>query len=263
VIPSIPGYGFSAKPTAPGWNQARIGRAWDTLMKRLGYEHYVAQGGDWGAYITDVMARQAPEGLLGIHINLFFATPPDIAQALARGEPPPAGLSEEEKADYQRRMAFTATGRGYFIEQATRPQTVGFSLADSPAGLAAWMLGHDTASYELIARAFDGHPGGLTRDDVLDNITLYWLTDTGTSSARLYWESARLTAAGGVPAGVSIPVAISVFPDELYGAPRSWAERAYPNLIYLNKVDKGGHFAAWEQPELFSSELRAAFRSLR
>jgi len=260
VIPSIPGYGFSGKPQSTGWNNDHVARAWDTLMKRLGYTRYVAQGGDLGAYISDAMARQAPPGLLGIHINLLFLTPPEIAKALATGEPAPAGLSEKEKTSYEQRKLFNTTGRGYFIMQATRPQTIGYSLVDSPAGLAAWILGHDTPSYDLIARAFEGHPGGLSRDDVLDNITLYWLTNTGASAARSYWEAGRARPGTTSP---SVPVAFSEFPDEIFRAPETWARRVYPNLVYYHEADKGGHFAAWEVPELFSSELRAAFRTLR
>jgi len=262
VIPSLPGYGFSAKPTTPGWNPDRIARAWDTLMKRLGYTRYVAQGGDWGAFISEVLQRQAPAGLLGIHINLLFTVPPEIARALAAGDPAPAGLSEKEKAAYEQRMVLIAKGRGYFIEQATRPQTIGYSLAGEPVGLAAWMLDHDARSYEQISHLFvDGHPfGDLTRDDVLDNITLYWLTNTGASSARLYWET---KVPGFNASDTSVPAAFTVLPGETWQAPRSWVERAYHNLIYFNEVDRGGHFAAWEQPELFSEEVRAAFRSLR
>ncbi len=257
VIPSMPGYGFSGKPTTTGWNTDRIARAWDTLMKRLGYTRYVSQGGDWGAKVSEALARQAPEGLLGIHINLLLNIPPEIARAKALGEPAPAGLSEQEKAAYgQWKMQSLA----YFVEQATRPQTIGYSLAESPVGLAAWMLDHDPHSYEQIAHAFEGRPeGGLTRDAILDNITLYWVTDTGASAARLYWENARIT----YKEEVSVPAAFTVFPGELYRAPRSWVERTYRNLIYFNEVDKGGHFAAWEQPELFAKEVRAAFRSLR
>jgi len=260
VIPSLPGYGFSAKPATPGWNLAHIARAWDTLMKRLGYERYVSQGGDWGAFISEVLQRQAPQGLLGIHINFLFTRPPEIGRALVLGEPALAGLSEQEKAAYEQLKARGVAG--YAIEQATRPQTIGQSLADTPVGLAAWLLDHDARSYEKMAHAFEGHPEGeLTRDEILDNITLYWITHTETSAARLYWETkvAALNAAS----ESSVPVAMTVFPDEYYRAPRSWAEWAYPNLIYFHEVDKGGHFAAWEEPELFATELRAAFRSLR
>jgi pimeloyl-ACP methyl ester carboxylesterase len=259
VIPSLPGYGFSGKPRVTGWNPDHIARAWDTLMKRLGYERYLAQGGDWGAYVSEILARQAPEGLLGVHINFLFTRPPEIARALALGEPAPAGLSEPEKAAYEQLRARRVPG--YTAVQATRPQTIGFSLADTPVGLAAWLFDHDARSYEKFAHAFAGRPeGNLTRDEILDNITLYWLTDTGASSARLYWET-RVISLG--LADVSTPVAVTVFPDEYVQAPRAWAERAYRNLIYFNEVDRGGHFAAWEEPELFSSEIRAAFRPLR
>ncbi len=259
VIPSLPGYGFSAKPTTPGWDPARIARAWDTLMKRLGYERYVSQGGDWGAFISEVLQRQAPEGLMGIHINFLFTRPPEIAKALRNGDPAPAGLSEQEKAAYEQLKARGVAG--YLIEHATRPQTIGQSLADTPVGLAAWLLDHDARSYEKMSHAFFGHPEGeLTRDEILDNITLYWITHTETSAARLYWETKVIALNA---SHSSVPVAMTVFPDEYYRAPRSWAEWAYPNLIYFHEVDKGGHFAAWEQPELFSTELRAAFRSLR
>jgi pimeloyl-ACP methyl ester carboxylesterase len=259
VIPSIPGYGFSGKPATPGWNTSRIARTWDTLMKRLGYERYVAQGGDWGAIISEVLQRQAPDGLLGIHINALYTRPPEIGRALALNEPAPAGLSEQERAAYEQLKARGISG--YSVEQATRPQTIGQSLADTPVGLAAWLLDHDARSYEKMAHAFEGRPeGNLTRDEILDNITLYWVTNTGTSSARLYWETKVL----GLPAsGSSVPVAMTVFPDEYYRAPRSWVEWGYPNVMYFNEVDRGGHFAAWEEPELFSGELRAAFRSLR
>ena len=259
VIPSMPGYGFSAKPATPGWNPAHIARAWDSLMKRLGYERYVSQGGDWGAFISEVLQRQAPQGLLGIHINFLFTRPPEIGRALALGEPAPAGLSEQEKAAYEQLKARGLAG--YSVEQATRPQTIGQSLADTPVGLAAWLLDHDARSYEKMAHAFQGHPEGeLTRDEILDNITLYWLTNTGASAARLYWETKVLAFNASAS---SVPVAMTVFPDEYYHAPRSWAQWAYPNLIYFHEVDKGGHFAAWEVPELFSAEVRAAFRSLR
>ena len=259
VIPSMPGYGFSGKPTATGWDPARIARAWVVLMQRLGYPRFVAQGGDWGAMVSELMAKQAPPELLGIHVNMPATVPPDIAKALQCGDPPPSGLSADERRAYEELNDFYTKHIGYAIEMGTRPQTL-YGVADSPVGLAAWILDHDRCSYELIARAFAGHPGGLTRDDVLDNITLYWLTNTAISSARLYWENklAFFNAKN-----IAIPVAASVFPDEIYQAPRSWAERAYPNLIYFNKVDKGGHFAAWEQPELFTTEVRAAFRSLR
>jgi pimeloyl-ACP methyl ester carboxylesterase len=259
VIPSMPGYGFSAQPSTPGWNADRIARAWDTLMKRLGYGRYVTQGGDWGAFISEVLQRQAPEGLLGIHINFLFTRPPEIGRALALGQPAPAGLAEKEKAAYEQLKARGVAG--YALEQASRPQTLGQSLADSPVGLAAWLLDHDARSYEKMAHAFEGRPEGeLTRDEILDNITLYWITHTETSSARLYWE-VKVPALNASDS--SVPVAVTVFPDEYYRAPRSWAEWAYPNLIYFHEVDRGGHFAAWEQPQLFAEEVRAGFRSLR
>jgi pimeloyl-ACP methyl ester carboxylesterase len=266
VLPSMPGYGFSERPRELGWNPDRIARAWGELMKRLGYERYVAQGGDWGAPVSSGMARQKLAGLLGIHINLPATLPPDIGKALASGDPAPAGLSPEEKAAFDQVSNFFAKGRGYAVIMATRPQTMGFQLTDSPAALAAFMIDHDAHSYGQIAQAFDGRPvGGLTRDAILDDITLYWLTNTGASSARLYWESkgSVLSAAGQKTQDISLPVAVTVFPGEIYRAPKSWTQRAYRNLIYFNEVDKGGHFAAWEQPELFSAELRAAFRPLR
>ncbi len=259
VIPSLPGHGFSGKPTETGWDPIRIAKAWVVLMKRLGYERYVAQGGDWGNAVTEQMALLKPEGLLGIHTNMPATVPPDVSKALASGGPKPAGLSAEEDRAYDILKHFFATGVGYANEMANRPQTL-YAIEDSPVGLAAWMLDHDVASYELIARAFAGNPGGVSRDDVLDNVTHYWLTKSGVSSARLYWES---HLAFFDVKGVDIPVGVTVFPDELYPAPRSWAEKAYPNLIYFNVVDRGGHFAAWEQPELLSKEVRAAFRSLR
>jgi len=226
-------------------------------MKRLGYASYVAQGGDWGAKVSEALARQAPKGLLGIHINLLLNIPPEIARSIAVGDPAPAGLSEKEAFAYNQRKALAL---GYLIEQSTRPQTIGYSLADSPAGLAAWMLDHDPHSYEQLARAFEGQPeGGLTQDAILDNITLYWVTNTGTSAARLYWENARTIYKG----EIAVPAGFTVFPGELWRAPRTWVERTYKSLIYFNEVDKGGHFAAWEQPEIFASEVRTAFRSLR
>lgn len=260
VIPSMPGYGFSERPTATGWDCVRIGRAWDVLMQRLGYDRYVAQGGDWGAMVVDEMGVQAPKGLLAIHTNMAFAMPPEINAALFKGAPVPAGLSAEEKHAYDQLSFFFTNGLSYAQQMANHPQTL-YGIADSPVGLAAWFLDHDLKSYELIARAFDGKPEGLSRDDVLANITLTWLTNTAISTSRLYRESKDVPFF--VPLGVKIPVAVSAFPDELYQCPRSWAERAYPNLIHYSKLDKGGHFAAWEQPELFSQELRAAFRTLR
>jgi pimeloyl-ACP methyl ester carboxylesterase len=255
----MPGYGFSGKPTTTGWDPQHIARAWTVLMKRLGYTHFVAQGGDWGDAVSEQLALQAPPELLGIHVNMPATVPPAIAKALQYNEPPPAGLSVDERHAWDQLDFFYKKGLGYAIEMKNKPQTL-YGIADSPAGLAAWILDHDARSYELIARVFDGHAEGLTRDDVLDNITLYWLTGTAVSSARLYWEN---NLAFFDPKHIAIPVAVSVFPDEIYAAPRSWTERAYPNLIYFNKLDKGGHFAAWEQPELFTRELRAAFAPLR
>jgi pimeloyl-ACP methyl ester carboxylesterase len=269
VVPSMPGFGFSARPQATGWNPERIAGAWVELMRRVGYGRYVSQGGDWGAVVTDVMGRQAPEGLLGIHVttllgaierppapNMQTTVPPDVANALKNGEPAPAGLSVEEKTAYEASKTFATRGSGFRAIMGTRPQTIGYSLADSPVGLAAWF-------YEKFAEwtDTDGEPErALTKDEMLDDITLYWLTNTAASSARLYWEnSAHKTEAG----EVSIPAAVSRFPKEIIPLPRSWAERAYPNLVYFNELDKGGHFAAWEQPELFAGEMRAAFRSLR
>ena len=259
VIPSLPGFGFSGKPTATGWDPARIARAWVMLMKRLGYQRFVAQGGDWGAMVTDVMAAQAPTELLGIHLNWVFAVPTDINAAAYTGQPAPDGLSAEEKRAYEQLDVFYKKGVGYAIEMANRPQTL-YGIGDSPTGLAAFLLDHDPRSYELIARTFDGQRTGLTRDDILDNITLYWLTNTAVSSARIYWEN---KFAFFTPKGVGIPVAVSAFPDEVCTVPQSWAAQAYPKLMYYNKLDKGGHFAAWEQPQLFSEEVRAGFRSLR
>jgi pimeloyl-ACP methyl ester carboxylesterase len=259
VIPSMPGYGFSGKPTTAGWDPIRIARVWIVLMKRLGYTKFAAQGGDWGNAVTEQMALLAPPELLGIHTNMPATVPPDIDKAAFAGAPAPSGLSAEEKRAYEQLAVFYKHGLAYAQEMGNRPQTL-YGIADSPVGLAAWILDHDAASYALIARVFDGKPEGLTRDDILDNITLYWLTNTGVSSARLYWES---KLAFFVPKHVAIPVAVSVFPDELYQAPRSWAERAYPKLIHYNQLDKGGHFAAWEQPEFFIAEMRAAFRPLR
>jgi pimeloyl-ACP methyl ester carboxylesterase len=261
VLPSLPGYGFSGEPTELGWESGRIARAWAELMDRLGYTRYVAQGGDVGADVTDAMGRQAPDGLLGIHLNLLTAS-------LALGDQLPAE-SEQERAAHEAVKTFTTDGFGYFMEQSTRPQTIGYSLLDSPVGLAAWMLDHDTDSYYKISRAFvDGDPvGNLTRDSIVDNITLYWLTGTGASAARWYWEFGRFvaaaTAAGQAPPAVSVPVGFTTFPGEIFAAPRSWVEQVYPNPTYFNEVDRGGHFAAWEEPELFSEEVRAAFKSLR
>ena len=258
VIPSMPGYGFSGKPTTTGWGPERIARAWTTLMRRLGYQHFVAQGGDWGSVVTDLLGVQAPSELLGIHTNMPGVIPADINQASFAGAPAPSGLSDEERISYEQ-LVFFYKHVYYALWMATRPQTM-TGVADSPIGLATFLLDHDARSLELIARAFDGKTEGLTRDDVLDNVTLFWLTNTGVSSARLYWEN---KLAFFTPKGVSVPVAVSVFPDELYQTPRNWAERAYPKLMYYNKVAKGGHFAAWEQPELFVAELRAAFKTLR
>jgi pimeloyl-ACP methyl ester carboxylesterase len=260
VLPSLPGYGFSGQPTELGWGPGRVAQAWAQLMNRLGYDRYVAQGGDVGASITDAMGRQAPTGLLGIHTNL-------LVPALA-GSPMPAE-TEQERAALEQTKTFRATGFGYFLEQATRPQTIGYALLDSPVALAAWMLDHDTDSYSKIARAFvDGQPAGnLTRDHILDNITLYWLSGTGASAARSYWESGRAqaqaAASGQAPPAVSIPVGFTTFPDEIFAAPRSWVELGYPSLAYFHEAERGGHFAAWEEPQLFTEELRAAFRPLR
>jgi pimeloyl-ACP methyl ester carboxylesterase len=259
VIPSLPGHGFSGKPTTTGWDPQRIARAWTVLMQRLGYQRFVAQGGDWGNAVTEQMALQAPPELVGIHTNMPATLPDDVARALQFGEPAPAGMSAEEQGAWDQLDFFYKHGLAYSQEMGNRPQTL-YALVDSPVGLAAWMLDHDDRSYRLIARVFDGEPEGLTRDDVLDNVTLYWLTNTAVSSARLYWESKLAFFA---PKGVKLPTAVSVFPDELYAAPRSWTEQAYPNLIHYNRLPKGGHFAAWEQPQLLSQELRAAFRSLR
>jgi pimeloyl-ACP methyl ester carboxylesterase len=262
VIPSMPGYGFSGKPTTTGWNPVRIARTWVELMKRLGYTKFVAQGGDWGAVIVDLMGKQAPPELLGIHTNMPGVVPPDIDKLALTGAPPPSGLSEEEKRAYEK-LVFTYKHVAYGVMMGSTPQDL-TGLADSPVGLATFFIDHDPASYKLIAQVFDGHPGGLTRDDVLDNITLFWLTNTVISAARLYWEYLSVDKGSYFDVkNVSIPVAVSVFPDEIIYTPRSWAERAYPKLIHYNKVDKGGHFAAWEQPQLLSEEVRASFRPLR
>ena len=260
VIPSLPGYGFSDRPATTGWNSSHIARAWVVLMKRLGYEKFVAQGGDWGAIITEIMGAQAPPELLGIHTNMPNVIPFDIDKLAFSGVPAPVNLTDDEKIAYQRLSFVYAKGIGYGFQMGLRPQTL-YGIADSPVGLAAYFLDHDARSYELIARVFAGGTEGLTRDDVLDNITLAWLTNTGVSGGRLYWEN--WGASFFAVKGVTVPTAVSVFPDELYPAPRSWAERAYPKLIHYNRLPKGGHFAAWEQPQLLSEEVRAGFRSLR
>jgi pimeloyl-ACP methyl ester carboxylesterase len=255
VLPSLPGYGFSAEPAEAGWDPGRVARAWDKLMHRLGYTRYVAQGGDVGSSVTDAMGRQAPEGLLGIHLNLLLAV---------LASPPPAE-TEQERAALSALATFNTSGSGYFIEQATRPQTIGYALLDSPVALAAWMIDHDTDSYQKISRAFlDGQPAGhLTRDRIVDNITLYWLTGTGASAAREYWETGQALASGQTPPELSLPVGFTTFPGEIWPAPRSWVEKFYPSLTYFNEAGRGGHFAAWEEPELFATEIRAAFRPLR
>lgn len=263
VIPSMPGYGFSAKPTEPGWDPARIARAWIVLMKRLGYNRFVAQGGDWGALITEHMALRAPPELIAIHSNMPGTIPPEIVKALAAGGPPPADLGPEEKHAYEQVAFFYKFGLGYANEMALRPQTL-YGIVDSPAGLASWILDHDADSYALIARAFDGEPEGLTRDDILDNITFYWLTNTAISSARLYWEHRQTATAGFFDAkGVTIPVGVSAYPSEIYTAPKSWTERAFPKLLHYGRLPKGCHFAAWEQPKYFTEEVRATFKTLR
>jgi pimeloyl-ACP methyl ester carboxylesterase len=260
VVPSLPGYGFSGEPMEIGWDPARVARAWAELMRRLGYTRYVAQGGDVGASVTDAMGRLAPDGLVGIHMNL-------LVTMLGGGGPPATTTTDEERAAVDALAMFRSTGFGYFLEQATRPQTIGYALLDSPVALAAWMLDHDTDAYLKISRAFlEGTPAGqLTRDRILDNITLYWLTGTGASAARSYWESGRATAlaAGKAPPAVSVPVGFSTFPDEIFRAPRTWVQASYPTLAYFNTPERGGHFAAWEEPGLFVDEVRAAFRSLR
>jgi pimeloyl-ACP methyl ester carboxylesterase len=263
VIPSLPGHGFSAKPAKIGWDPPRIARAWTTLMNRLGYNRFVAQGGDWGNAISEQLALQTPPGLLGISTNMPATVPAEIARALAANQAPPADLSAPERHAWDMLDFFYKKGLGYANEMALRPQTL-YALADSPIGLAAWMLDHDAASQALIARVFDGRREGLSRDDVLDNITLYWVTNTAVSSARLYWNNRETAKAGFFDVkNVTIPVAVSVFPDEIYAAPESWTRRAYPKLIHFNKLPKGGHFAAWEQPAYFVDEMRASFKSLR
>jgi pimeloyl-ACP methyl ester carboxylesterase len=258
VIPSLPGHGFSGKPSTTGWDPIRIARAWSVLMERLGYTRYVAQGGDWGNAVTEQMALLRPKGLIGVHTNMPATVPDEIAALLPNG-PAPAGLSADERYAFDQLATFYQHGLGYAQEMAGRPQTL-YALADSPIGLAAWMLDHDDRSRALITRVFDGASEGLTRDDVLDNITLYWLTNTAVSSARLYWESKLAFFA---PKGVDLPMGVSAYPDEIYTAPESWARRAYPKLVHYNRLPKGGHFAAWEQPGFFTDELRATFRSLR
>ncbi len=262
IIPSLPGYGFSGKPTTTGWEPIHIAKAWIELMKRLGYKKYVAQGGDWGNAISEIMALMAPPGLLAIHTNMPAAEPAYISKALASGVMPD-DLSADEKNAYQQLDFFNKKGLGYANEMGLRSQTL-YGLDDSPIGLAAWMLDHDARSYDLIVRVFNNQKEGLSKDDILDNITLYWLTKTAITSARLYWETFQISKGGFFdPRNVTTPVAVSVFPDEIYAAPKNWAEKAYPNLIYFNKVAKGGHFAAWEQPDLFAMEMRAAFKTVR
>ena len=262
VIPSLPGHGFSGKPTTPGWDPLHVAKAWIELMKRLGYKKYVAQGGDWGNAISEIMALIAPPELLAIHTNMPATVPASIDKALASGTIP-SDLTADEKNAYQQLDYFNNKGIAYALEMGNRPQTL-YGIEDSPIGLAAWMLDHDIRSYELITRVFDGQKEGLTKDDILDNITLYWLTKTGVSAARLYWEAFQGPKSGFFDVrNVKIPVAVSIFPDEIYAAPQTWTEKAYPKLVYFNKVKKGGHFAAWEQPEEFSTELRAAFKSFR
>jgi pimeloyl-ACP methyl ester carboxylesterase len=259
VIPSLPGHGFSGNPREAGWDPIRIAKAWAVLMDRLGHDRYVAQGGDWGNAVTEQLALLRPEGLLGIHTNMPATLSPEISKGVQSGAPPPDDLSADERKAYDILVHFFATGTAYASEMGLRPQTL-YGIVDSPIGLAAWMLDHDEASYQLIARAFAGNPGGLSRDDVLDNATHYWLTNTGISASRLYWES-KLGFFD--VKGVELPVGLTVFPDELYPAPRSWAEKAYPKLIHYGVADEGGHFAAWEQPQKLSEEVRATFRSLR
>jgi pimeloyl-ACP methyl ester carboxylesterase len=265
VIPSVPGYGFSGKPTGTGWDPDRIAQTWAELMKRLGYTRYVAQGGDWGAPISSAMARKAPAGLLGIHLNLPATLPPEVAAVLPSGGPPPAGLSEKERAVFDALIAYAKKGNAaYFVMMTARPQTIGYGATDSPAGLAAWILVHPGFAQWTYGADPERSP---TKDEVLDDITLYWLTNSATSAGRLYWENGArgsvISAGAQKTAEISLPVAITVFPEDVYRAPETWARRAYRNLIYFNEVDKGGHFAAWEQPELFSAEVRAGFRSMR
>jgi pimeloyl-ACP methyl ester carboxylesterase len=259
VIPSLPGHGFSGKPTELGWDPIRIAKAWAVLMQRLGYTRYVAQGGDWGNAVTEQLALLQPQGLIGIHTNMPASVPDDIAKALAAGGAAPASLSADEQRAYDQLDSFYKNGLDYAIEMAKRPQTL-YALADSPIGLAAWMFDHDVRSMELITRVFNGAEEGLSKEDLIDNVSLYWLTGTAVSSARLYWESKLAFFA---PKGVKLPTAISVFPDEIYQAPKTWVEKAYPGLIHYNRLSKGGHFAAWEQPAAFTSEMRTSFRSLR
>ena len=258
VIPSMPGYAYSGKPTTTGWDVAHIARAWDVLMKRLGYRHYVAQGGDWGAIVVDQMGVQAPSGLLGIHTNMPGAVPPDVDAAAFAGSPAPSGLAAEEKKAYEA-LLFVYKRVAYALYMGSRPQTL-VGLTDSPVGLATFMIDFEARGLELVARTFDGQRESLTRDDILDNITLFWLTNTAVSAARLYWENKLAYFS---PKNVKIPAAVSAFPDELFQCPRSWAQKAYPRLVHYDKLPKGGHFPAWEQPELFVNELRAGFRSLR
>ena len=263
VIPSLPGYGFSGKPAVTGWDPERIARAWAVLMDRLGYARYVAQGGDWGTAVSAAMGRQAPEGLLGIHVNFAQMVPAEILGHIRNGDPAPVGLSDAEKRAYDQ-TAFATYHRGYGVIQGTPPQTIGYSLADTPVGLAAWLLDHDAGTYEHLARLFTGQLyGAITRDDWLDNTSLYWLTNTPTSAARPYWQQAITGINFYAAADVSLPAAVSVFPEEYVRAPRSWTEKAYHHLIYFDQAEKGGHFAAWEQPQVFSEQLRAAFRTLR
>jgi pimeloyl-ACP methyl ester carboxylesterase len=264
VIPSLPGHGFSGKPTKPGWTPVTIAKAWATLMQRLGYTKYVAQGGDWGNAVSEVMALQQPPGLLAINTNMAATVAPDVSKAIAAGGKPPYAFSTDEQKAWEQLDDFQRHGLAYAQEMSNRPQTL-YGIADSPVGLAAWMLDHDIRSYKMITRIFDGQKEGLTRDDILDNVTLYWLTNTAVSSARLYWDTAQISTGGGFfdIRGVKIPVAVSAFPDEIYQAPESWAKKAYPKLIHYNRLPRGGHFAAWEQPELFTQEMRASFKSLR